>query len=126
MLVLDPPRTAGANAAMMVYKILRPQEWSHLRSARQTAGSPVDLADGFVHLSTAPQLAETLRRHFSDEGDLILLACDATALGNALRWEPSRGGDLFPHLYRALTLEDILWTRDIARTPQGHDIGKLQ
>lgn len=124
--VLDPPRVAGANAVMMVYKILRPLEWSHLHSNRLMHGSPVDLADGFVHLSTGGQLGETLRRHFRDEGDLILLACDSAALGHALRWEPSRGGELFPHLYRALTLEDVLWSRQVAKTPWGHDTGTLQ
>lgn len=111
---------------MMIYKVLRSQEWSQLRSAGQTHGAPVDRADGFVHFSTAAQLGETLRRHFADEGDLVLLACDATGLGDALRWEPSRGGDLFPHLYRALTLEDVVWSQPVLHTAQGHYTGTLQ
>lgn len=123
---LDPHTVAGANAAMMIYKILRPQEWLQFRSATWTHGSPVDLADGFVHLSTARQVGDTLKKHFADDGDLFLLACNSAALGHALRWEPSRGGDLFPHLYRALTLDDVVWTRDVARTPSGHDTGTLE
>lgn len=111
---------------MMIYKVLRRQEWAQLQSDKETRGAPVDRADGFVHFSTAGQLGETLRRHFSDEGDLVLLACRAGDLGEALRWEASRGGDLFPHLYRALTMADVAWSRDVARTPSGHDTGPLE
>ncbi|TBN43710.1 DUF952 domain-containing protein [Paracoccus subflavus] len=111
---------------MMIYKILRHPEWSQFQSDGQTHGAPVDRVDGFVHFSTALQLGETLRRHFSKEGDLVLLACRDADLGEALRWERSRGGDLFPHLYRALTMDDIAWSRDVARTPRGHETGPLE
>lgn len=112
----------GANAAMMIYKVLRPAEWEQLQADGSTRGAPVDLADGFVHFSTAAQLGTTLSRHFAAEGDLVLLACDAASLGDDLRWEPSRGGDLFPHLYRALRLDDIAWSRAI----HDHDTGPLE
>ena len=75
--------------------------------------------DGFVHFSTAGQLAETLRRHFAGQGDLVLLAVPADALGPGLRWEPSRGGDLFPHLYAPLPLSAIVWSAPIAADADG-------
>jgi uncharacterized protein (DUF952 family) len=62
-------------------------------------GAPVDLHDGYIHFSTAAQVVETAAKHFAGQGDLLLIAIDTTSLGEALRWEPSRGGDLFPHLY---------------------------
>jgi uncharacterized protein (DUF952 family) len=83
------------------------------------AGMPVDAADGYMHFSTAAQLAETLRRHFSGEADLVLLAVPVSALGAGLRWEPSRGGDLFPHFYGALPLEAIAWSAPLAVDPDG-------
>ena len=94
---------------MLVYKILRRAEWDALRAEGQTSGAPVDVADGFVHLSTAGQIAETAARHFAGERDLTLLALEADALGPALRWEPSRGGALFPHLHGPLRLADAAW-----------------
>lgn len=94
---------------MLVYKIFRASEWETFRAAGETAGSPADLADGFVHLSTADQAPETAARHFPGEDDLTLCAFDACALGDALRWEPSRGGALFPHLRRSLRLEEVSW-----------------
>lgn len=94
---------------MLVYKIFRASEWKTLREAGETAGSPADLADGFVHLSTADQAPETAARHFADEDGLTLCAIDSDALGEALRWEPSRGGNLFPHLRRRLRLDDVVW-----------------
>ncbi|MBU3031306.1 DUF952 domain-containing protein [Paracoccus marinaquae] len=111
---------------MLIYKIFRAEEWAALQAAGQTDGAPVDVADGFVHFSTALQLPETLARHFAGEDSLTLLACDAGAMGHALRWEPSRGGDLFPHLYRPLRIADIRWTRPIDLGPDGHRTGPLE
>ncbi|MFO1142837.1 MAG: DUF952 domain-containing protein [Amaricoccus sp.] len=102
---------------MLVYKILRAPEWADLQAAGSSAGSPADVADGFVHLSTAAQVAGTLARHFAGERSLVLAALDGDALD--LRWEPSRGGALFPHLYRPLALADVLWSRPIADGPDG-------
>lgn len=111
---------------MMIYKVLRPAEWTQLQADRATQGAPVDLADGFVHFSTAAQLGTTLSRHFAGEGNLTLLACDAARLGADLRWEPSRGEDLFPHLYRLLRMDDIAWSRDIRHDNAGHHTGPLE
>jgi uncharacterized protein (DUF952 family) len=93
---------------MLVYKILRDAEWREFEVAGETAGTPVDLADGFIHLSAADQVAGTAAKHFAGEDGLVLLECDADALGPELRWEPSRGGALFPHLYRNLTRADVI------------------
>jgi len=98
---------------MLIYKIFRAEEWTALQRAGETAGAPVDLADGFVHFSTAEQAAETAAKHFAGAEGLMLLACDADALGDALKWEVSRGGAKFPHLYRALRISDVLWARPL-------------
>ncbi|MDV7270153.1 DUF952 domain-containing protein [Thioclava sp. A2] len=105
---------------MLIYKIFRRPEWDAFRQAGQTAGAPVDLADGFVHFSTATQATETAAKHFAGEEGLVLLALDAEALGPDLKWEVSRGGALFPHLYRPLDLADVLWDRPLPLGPNGH------
>jgi uncharacterized protein (DUF952 family) len=90
------------NEAALIYKVCPAAEWQQAIRAGTYRGSAVDLRDGFIHFSTAAQLAETLRRHFAGQRDLVLVEIDSHALGAALRWEPSRGGDLFPHLYGEL------------------------
>jgi len=86
----------------LVYKILRPSERETFERYGRFTGSADDERDGFVHLSTREQLAGTLAKHFADEEELTILALDVPAMGQALRWEPSRGGVLFPHLYGAI------------------------
>lgn len=109
---------------MLIYKIFRASEWAALQTKGETAGAPVDVADGFVHFSTAEQARETAAKHFTHEDDLILAALEADTLGDALKWEPSRGGALFPHLYRRLALADILWTKPLPLGPDGHAFPK--
>lgn len=108
------------STAMLILKILRRSEWNALRDNGSTLGAPVDLADGFVHFSTAAQVAETAARHFAAESDLVLVACDAAKLGPDLKWEASRGGALFPHLYRALALTDVVWDKSLPLGATGH------
>ena len=98
---------------MLIYKIFRTPEWADLRTNRETAGAAVDVADGFVHFSTLEQAPETAARHFAGEDGLMLLAIEADRLGDALKWEPSRGGALFPHLYRKLSLSDVDWAQPL-------------
>lgn len=105
---------------MLIYKIFRRPEWDAFRAAGQTAGAPVDLADGFVHFSASPQLAETAAKYFADVSDLVLVACEAERLGEALKWETSRGGALFPHLYRNLQLADVVWDKSLPLGASGH------
>ena len=98
---------------MLIYKIFRADEWADLRASGETAGAPVDVADGFVHFSTAEQVAETAAKHFAGEEGLFLLGLETETLGAALKWEPSRGGALFPHLYRTLKLDDVAWAQPL-------------
>ena len=87
---------------MRIYKILPRAAWTEAHQAGRFEGSPLDLTDGFIHFSTAAQAQETARRHFAGQADLVVLEVEADELGEALRWEASRGGDLFPHLYGPL------------------------
>ncbi|WP_137702395.1 DUF952 domain-containing protein [Marimonas lutisalis] len=110
---------------MLIYKIFRTDEFRTFLEKGHTAGAPVDLADGFVHLSKGDQVRETAARHFKGEDGLYLLAIDADKLGDALRWEASRGGDLFPHLYRDLRIEDVLWHEPLPLENGVHNFGRL-
>jgi len=91
-----------------IYKILPDVLWREAERTGTFRGSPVDLKDGFIHFSTAHQVAETAAKHFAGERDLLLLHIDAERLGAPLKWEPSRGGALFPHLYGALDLAAVV------------------
>ena len=105
---------------MPIYKIVLRPEWDAFKAAGETLGAPVDLADGYIHFSTAAQVAETAAKHFATQSDLVLVAVDPDRLGNALKWEPSRGGALFPHLYRALRLDEVLWDKSLPLGASGH------
>ena len=105
---------------MAIYKILRAPEWANLLYHGETPGAPIDVADGYVHFSTAAQLLETAQKHFAGETGLTILRLEEETLGDALRWEPSRGGQLFPHLYRHLRLSDISWARPMGTGAGGH------
>jgi uncharacterized protein (DUF952 family) len=98
-------------AVVTIYKICERTLWGAAEAAGQFRGSSVDQRDGFIHFSTAAQLAETASKHFAKAADLILVAVDAAALGEELKWERSRNGDLFPHLYAALPLRAVRWVR---------------
>lgn len=95
-----------------IYKILRRDEWAAAQTAGVFEGSGIDHRDGYIHFSTAEQAQETARLHFKGAGDLVVLEIDATALGNAIVWEPSRGGSLFPHLYGKLPIERVVATHE--------------
>ncbi len=107
--ILDLARTSRQMGGMLIYKILRAGEWAALRDGGETSGAPIDVTDGYVHFSTAEQAAETAARHFAGAEGLMLLAYEAEALGPALKWEESRGGALFPHLYAPLRLDQMRW-----------------
>lgn len=117
---IDRRAANGHSTGMLVLKIFRRPEWNAFRAAGSTLGAPVDLADGFIHFSTAAQVAETAEKHFSEESDLVLVAFDDAKLGPALKWEASRGGALFPHLYRPLTLADVVWDKSLPLGATGH------
>ena len=117
---LTQPHGRGITTAMLIYKILRASEWADFQARGVTRGAPVDLADGFVHFSTARQAPETAARHFAGEAGLMLLAVDSDRLGEALCWEPSRGGALFPHLYRELRFSDVVWAQPLPLVEGAH------
>ncbi|MEZ5842797.1 MAG: DUF952 domain-containing protein [Hyphomicrobiaceae bacterium] len=98
----------------VIFKVCRRSEWNAAVALGRYEGSDDDRRDGFIHLSTQAQLAGTLARHFRDEPDLVLVAFDSAALGADLRWEPSRGGQLFPHLYAPLDPASAASTRTLA------------
>ena len=97
---------------MVIYKILRAGEWAELDANGESAGAPIDVADGYIHFSTAAQAAETAAKHFAGETGLKLLAYDSDRL-TPLRWDASRGGQLFPHLYAPLRRDQALWVADL-------------
>jgi uncharacterized protein (DUF952 family) len=112
---------------MVVYKIVATEEWTEAEAAGVFAGAPVDRADGFIHFSTAEQAPETAAKWFAGRSDLSLAAIDAEALGKALRWEPSRGGALFPHLYAPLPMSAVVWSRPLPLGSDGrHVFGSLE
>ena len=104
----------------IIYKISSEALWREAERAGAFTGAPVDLADGFIHFSTAAQVAETAARHFAGATDLVLVAVDAAALGAALRYESSRGGALFPHLYGTLPLSVVRWVKPLPLGTNGH------
>ena len=106
--------------AGMIYKILRSDEWAKLQAVGETAGAPIDIEDGFVHFSTSEQVRDTATRHFAGAEGLMLLAYDEAAMAGDLRWEPSRGGALFPHLYGPLRLADVVWAKPLPMAGNGH------
>ena len=98
-----------------VYKICDEAALQEARSKGRFEGSPDDLRDGFIHLSAEHQLRGTLEKHFSGESDLVLIAIEAETLGPSLKWEVSRGGDLFPHLYGPLPLHAVVAVTQVGR-----------
>lgn len=105
---------------MLIYKILRAPEWQALQSDGSTKGAPVDMADGYIHFSTAAQAPETAAKHFAGAEGLWLVAVDTGSLRDAIKWEPSRGGALFPHLYRPLRLGDVIWAEPLPLEDGAH------
>lgn len=101
------------------YKVLTTEQMTALEHEGSFAGGPVDLQDGYIHLSTAAQLQETLDKHFGGQDGLWLAAVDLEALGEAVKWEPSRGGQLFPHIYGALPLDAVIAYSEVHYEPDG-------
>jgi uncharacterized protein (DUF952 family) len=101
-----------------IYKICDAAQWAEAERAGEFRGSAVDLADGYIHFSTAGQAAETATKYFAGMADLVVVAVSASVLNGALKWEPSRGGALFPHLYGVLPMAAVRWTKPL---PLGAD-----
>jgi uncharacterized protein (DUF952 family) len=105
--------------ALIAYKVLTAEQMAQLEADGTFAGAPVDLSDGYIHLSTAEQLEETLTKHFAGQADLHIAAVDLDAMGDAVRWEPSRGGALFPHIYAVLPLSAVVAYSALERGDDG-------
>jgi uncharacterized protein (DUF952 family) len=105
-----------------IYKICDTALWREADRTGVFTGAPVDHADGYIHFSTADQAAETAARHFAGKSNLLLVAVDAVALGSALRYEPSRGGALFPHLYGTLPLSAVRWVKPLPLGADGRHV----
>jgi uncharacterized protein (DUF952 family) len=103
----------------MIYKIVPGPLWSAARAAGSFTGAPVDVTDGYIHFSTAEQVGETAAKHFAGQSDLLLIAVPVDVLGDRLRWEPSRGGALFPHLYAGLPVSAARWVKPLPLGPGG-------
>ncbi|MFC5385863.1 DUF952 domain-containing protein [Aquamicrobium segne] len=103
----------------LIYKIVPRTLWLEAERSGNFIGAPVDLADGYIHFSTAQQVSETAARHFYGQDDLLLVAVDGAALGEALRWEVSRAGALFPHLYASLPVKSVLWVQPLPLAADG-------
>lgn len=109
---------------MLIYKIFRAPEWAELQAKGETPGAPIDVTDGYVHFSTAQTVAETAAKYFAGEEGLVLLALEADSL-DPLKWEPARAGVLFPHLYRHLRMDDVLWHKPLALVDGTHQFPPL-
>ncbi|MBM7493614.1 uncharacterized protein (DUF952 family) [Micromonospora luteifusca] len=110
----------------MIYKLLSSAEWDAALAAGAFAGAPVDHESGFIHLSGADQVVETARRHFAGATGLTLLSVEEERLGDALRWEPSRGGQLFPHVYGPLPVTAVVAAQALpADTPAADAVAAL-
>lgn len=105
----------------MIYKVCPPHFWEEAQPSGLFRGMPVDDQDGFIHFSTAEQLRETLRRHFAGAEELVVLSVNENQLGTNLRWEPSRGGDLFPHLYAPLPTSAVTAVHSISTADADSD-----
>jgi uncharacterized protein (DUF952 family) len=115
-------RGGAGGVASTIYKICDAALWRAAEAAKAFHGAGIDERDGYIHFSTAGQVEDTAAKHFAGTAGLVLVAVDADRLGPALRWEPSRGGALFPHLYGALTPDQVLWVKPL---PLGADGGHV-
>ena len=103
----------------VIYKITPRVTWEEAERKGQFEGAAIDLQDGYIHFSSADQVAETAAKHFAGQDDLLLVAVDAASLGDDLKWEVSRGGALFPHLYAHLSMPSVLWARAMPLSDDG-------
>jgi uncharacterized protein (DUF952 family) len=109
---------------MLIYKIFRADEWATLQADGETVGAPIDVTDGYIHFSTAETVAETVAKYFASVEGLVLLAVEADRL-EPLKWEPAREGVLFPHLYRNMRMDDVVWAKPLPLVAGVHEFPAL-
>jgi uncharacterized protein (DUF952 family) len=112
-------RSGAGGVPTIIYKICDAAAWRAAEQVGTFGGAGIDARDGYIHFSSAAQVRETAAKHFAGAADLVLVAVDADRLAPALKWEPARGGALFPHLYGALPLDRVLWVKALALDPAG-------
>ncbi|MDX8452954.1 DUF952 domain-containing protein [Mesorhizobium sp. VK9D] len=112
--------------SQIIYKITPEALWREAETNGRFTGAPIDVADGFIHFSTTSQVRETAAKHFAGQTDLVLIAIDGNRLGEALKYEVSRGGALFPHLYAPLALDAVLWVKPLPLGANGHEFPALE
>ena len=110
----------------MIYHMCPAETWEGAVRAGEYRGTADDLRDGFIHFSTAEQIAESARRHRAGQEGLVLIAVESGRLGDRLKWEPSRGGALFPHLYGTLPMRAVRWVKPLPLGPDGHVFPELE
>ena len=110
----------------LIFKITPKSDWQAAEQAGVFTGAPIDIEDGYIHFSAADQVAETAAKHFAGQKDLLLVAVNVDALGDKLKWEVSRGGALFPHLYANLSMDKVAWTRAMPLSDLGEHIIPLE
>ncbi|WP_380057320.1 DUF952 domain-containing protein [Falsihalocynthiibacter sp. SS001] len=109
---------------MLIYKVFLEPEWAELEQNGETAGAPIDLVDGYIHFSTAEQLRETVTKHFANKPNLILATVETDGIADEIKWEVSRGGAKFPHLYRKLKRSEVIAYTSVPRGEHGHILPK--
>ena len=107
-----------ANIPELIYKVTSQTEWDTAQSVGVFAGAPIDFQDGYIHFSTEKQVRETVEKHFQGQVELLLLSVEIGRLGTVIKWEESRGGQLFPHLYAPLAIEAVV---EVTELPIGKD-----
>lgn len=117
-----PEAFPKSHMSRLIFKLVDRSAWEAAAPAASFEGSAADARDGFIHFSTAAQVRETAARHFAGQSDLLLVAVDAESVGEALRWEPSRGGDLFPHLYGPLPFAAVRWSAAVGLDADGRHV----
>jgi uncharacterized protein (DUF952 family) len=115
-------RESASGVVLTIYKICAAAMWREAERTGVFRGASIDLRDGYIHFSTAAQAVETAEKHFAGEGDLVLVAVDATALGESLKWEISRGGARFPHFYGTLPLSAVRRVDPLPLGPDGRHV----
>ena len=109
-----------ASNESLIYKVVARDVWESARKTGVFKGVSIDLQDGYIHFSTRAQVRETVAKHFAGQTDLLIVAVEAESLGEQIKWEPSRGGDLFPHLYDYLHFSSVVWEEDLPLGEAGH------
>ena len=121
-LTMQEPNSSMKQPQSVIFKVLSSDQWSIAQDQGEFHGAAIDLSDGYIHFSTPEQVRETVEKHFAGQADLVLVGVDPDKLGDDLKWEPSRGGALFPHLYSTLALDCVVSVDELKLGEDGRHI----